>query len=340
MNSSAITTYILDEKITEIEEYISANLKTGDYCIVPFTQKSKLKQQRFTWKTKEGIHFKTYSFIALKRSIFVRLSHKRKKNSTKVFLKYDKKIAQSIKGKIPHGCCHIVITQNLLPFAFKNGLLRGRTYDVIMIRLPLEHLQQRLDFLKSNFPESVTAGDFRVDDSLLEIEKEALKEARQIISLHAEVTDLFKEKSIHIDWKSITQKTKVSKGQKILFPSHGIARKGAFEIRKLAMELNLNIDVRGNIKEYPGFWQGINVTFSTGLENVCLVVFPAYIEQQPRIIVKALSFGIVVIASEACGLRPQENLILIPTGDYEALKKEVIKFLEMVEFKKSPKSTF
>lgn len=39
--------------------------------------------------------------------------------------------------------------------------------------------------------------------------------------------------------------------------------------------------------------------------------------------------GITVIATEACGLSPQENLTIIPTGDYDALKKAVCSKLNL-----------
>jgi glycosyltransferase involved in cell wall biosynthesis len=62
-------------------------------------------------------------------------------------------------------------------------------------------------------------------------------------------------------------------------------------------------------------------------ENVHLVVYPAYVEHQPRLLLKAIAAGIPVVASTACGLMGSENVKIIPIGDYAALKQAVIFYL-------------
>jgi glycosyltransferase involved in cell wall biosynthesis len=50
------------------------------------------------------------------------------------------------------------------------------------------------------------------------------------------------------------------------------------------------------------------------LDGADLVVFPAFVESQPRRLLAALASGVPVIATPACGLGPRE-----PAGDAAAL---------------------
>jgi hypothetical protein len=323
-----ITAYILDEKFAEFESYLQINSKPEDYFVVPFTAKSKWKVSRFTWNTKNIHHVIPYSFVVLRRSINTRLAAKRKKNIPSLLLRYDERIVKNILHKIPAECTHIVLSQNLLPFAFKYGLLWGRTYDVLMTRLPMEHLHVRLDELRSNFPKSITASDFRANLELVELEKMALNKARKIISPHTEIINLFHNKSVHLEWQTPIVKNKFLKGVRIVFPSSALARKGAFEMKRLAKELNIDLYVMGKAEECADFWKGTKVKYTETLQEASLLILPAYVEHHPKIVLRALALGITVISTSACGVSPQFNLILVPIGDYEALKKEVLKFLE------------
>ena len=57
-----------------------------------------------------------------------------------------------------------------------------------------------------------------------------------------------------------------------------------------------------------------------------MVIYPAYIEHQPRLVLKAISLGIPIIASTACGLNNIPNISTFELGDYESLKEKVKKF--------------
>ncbi len=79
-------------------------------------------------------------------------------------------MVKSISRLIPVESTHLVITQNLLPFLWEEGVLGGRTFDVLMNRLPVEILHKRLDMAKENFPESNTLDDFRASQTVVEME--------------------------------------------------------------------------------------------------------------------------------------------------------------------------
>ncbi|MDB5136262.1 MAG: hypothetical protein JWP37_2865 [Mucilaginibacter sp.] len=69
--SYSITTFILDEKWPEFDEYVKSTAKNIDYFIVPFSFNSTWSINRFTWDVNPDRH-KTFSSIAFKRSISIR----------------------------------------------------------------------------------------------------------------------------------------------------------------------------------------------------------------------------------------------------------------------------
>ncbi|MEI9958660.1 MAG: hypothetical protein WDM90_20655 [Ferruginibacter sp.] len=253
----------------------------------------------------------------------LKLAAKTKKNIFFSLIQSDKKIARAGAKHIPVESTHLVIAQNLLPFLWQQGVLGGRTFDVLMTRLPIEILHQRLDMAHKNFLESKTLNDFRADERLVELENIALTKARNIITPHKEIAGIFNNKAILLDW-ALPEKTNtpITKNKKILFPASALGRKGAYEIRRLAIELNLSIVLSGRATEDEGFWKGVQVEFAADntFENIGLVVYPTYVEHQPRLLLKALGLGIPVITTTACGLSPANNLTIIPIGDYEMLK--------------------
>jgi hypothetical protein len=87
----------------------------------------------------------------------------------------------------------------------------------------------------------------------------------------------------------------------------------------------LQLVVAGPATEDKDFWKGINIEFAGNnmFSNISMVIYPAYIEHQPRLLLKALAAGIPVITTIACGLPPMDDLTIIPIGDYEVLKQTV-----------------
>lgn len=279
---ASVVTFITDEKWVEHESYIKSVAGPNDRFISP----SKAAR--------------------IYRSVLFRLAAKLKRNVFSTSLKLDKLVAERMVEQIPFESTHLVISQNLLPFIWDAGALGGRTFDVLMTRLPMERLHQRLDDAHKKYPQSSTLNDFRADAELVESESIALTKARRIITPHQEIADIFVHKSIKVDWKFPAAIRPGTTGTKVLFPASILARKGAYEVQQLVKDLNLVI------------------TTSGPLEDVALVIYPAYVEHQPRALLRAIALGIPVITTTACGLQAGENVIIIPTGDYDALKQAVI----------------
>ncbi len=83
--------------------------------------------------------------------------------------------------------------------------------------------------------------------------------------------------------------------------------------------------IQGRVLEDIAFWSDVPTTIATGdpLTEIGLVVYPTYVEHQPRGILQALAARVRVITTTACGLSPAENLTIVPVRDYDALRMAV-----------------
>lgn len=319
---AAKTSFILDDRWPEFEAYIKQQALPNDEYIVPLRQNAFIKTPRYNWSIEHANKIKTTTYAGLYRALMMRLRHKGQNNVFELGLQLDKRIALSAAKLIPIECTHLVIAQNLLPFLLESGCLGGRTYDVLMTRLPFEKLHQQLDAAYEQYSDSPTLKDFRASQAIIHLENKGLTQARKIITPHRGIAALFQNKVTLLDW-AIPSLPEASnhKGNKILFPASLLGRKGAYEIKRLAQEFNLQLVVTGSALEYPTFSDGLNLEpFNGNFNQIGLVIYPAYTEHQPRLVLKALARGIPVIASSACGLAASPLVSLISAGDYPALK--------------------
>jgi len=241
-----LTTFIVDEKWPEFDQYVHSISTPSDYYIVP------LKTNKYLWKSSTKNKTKSTMKSGILRALTLRF-FARNKNVFELNMSFDKKIATAAARHIPVASTHLVISQNLLPFIYETGALGGRTFDVLMTRLPMEKLQERLDFAHSKHKESLTLRDYRVSQTVVNMENAALTKARKIITTHAEIAAIFKNKVEKLNWNFPSIKQEAVEGSKILFPASALARKGAYEIRQLAKELNLKVAIAGKAIEAINF---------------------------------------------------------------------------------------
>lgn len=328
-NDIETTTYILDEKWPEYETYINEHAKPSDNYIFSVKKNRLVNSNRYTWFKNKPINARTTQFQGLFRFFYSRYAQKIKKNSFETSLVLDKKIAFAAAKKINIDSTHLVISQNLLPFIYETGVLGGRTFDVLMTRLPFEFLHENLNNAFNNYPESKTLNDFRAPKKLIELENNALNKARNIITPHSEIAKIFNNKVIKLKWHIPNQTNLCFRGNKILFPASALGRKGAYEVKRLAKELNLNISVLGNAIEYENFWEDIKTEkFNGNFEEIGLVIYPTFIENQPRQLLKVISNQIIVITTPASGIDASEKVKIVNINDYDNLKSVVKEFLE------------
>jgi glycosyltransferase involved in cell wall biosynthesis len=225
----------------------------------------------------------------------------------------------------------VCVAQSLLPFLWKMGVLGGRRVTVLMTRLPMEKLQTRLDRAAKVHPDRVTLADFRAPSDVVVAEKAALEAADRIVTPHALVASQFPGKAELLDWHmpNALRSPRMPKRRSIVFPGPSIARKGAYEVRALALRLDLEVVLLGGDLEGEGFWSGLPVrhaarTDLNWLREAGLVVQPSIIEEQPRSLLAALAAGIPVIATPACGILPKLGITLIPENDPDALVEAIL----------------
>ena len=225
---------------------------------------------------------------------------------------------------------HLYVTQSLLPFLWRRGDLGGRSFTVLMTRLPLRELHQKLDLLSEQYPERKTFHEYRAPSWMVDAESEALEHADQIITPHASLARLFPPKTTLLEWK-IPQLQPASRGLNITFPGPSVARKGACELREALQGLGHSLLVlNGQAAEFAHFWDGIQVVDQTEdwLSQTAVVVQPAFIENNPRSLLKALAAGIPVIATAECGIESHPLLTLVQAGDSKALQYAIQKVID------------
>ena len=316
--------YLLDERWPEFEDVLRAQAGRRDLVLV-----SQPPRQPFAarggWNEGAGARFRRFRSVPIRRALALRRRAEQGEARQRALLRYSELLSQAFARAVPWDAGNLVVSQGLLPFLWRDGVLGGRTFEVWMTRLPLYALQGELDRAASAHPQSRTLADFRVDDELVEYEREALSAAAHIVTPHARIAALFGDRADLRPWCLPTMAHLPRRGGAVVFPASTLGRKGAYLLRSAIRALGCEVEIRvlGRELEGPGFWDGLAVSHGprgpAGLEGAAVVVLPAYVEHQPRALLAAAAAGVPVIASEACGLHDIGGVITIPTGDAEAL---------------------
>jgi glycosyltransferase involved in cell wall biosynthesis len=188
----------------------------------------------------------------------------------------------------------------------------------------MSSIHARLDAAFEKHPDRPSLCDFRADLDSVRAEDEALSAAQSVISPHTEIAEMFGQRGVQLDWRRPQDQpsTRVNPSRRIAFPGPVAARKGAFEVREIARELDAEVAVLGAELEGEDFWAGVRVCRpgrTSWLKGVAAVVQPSLVEDRPRMLLAALAAGVPVVATTACGLPPQAGLTLIPTDSVEPL---------------------
>jgi VanW like protein len=317
------TAYLVDEYWPEFEQYLRSQRSDSDLLCVPLDGQ-RWRKANYAWNSTGWSQVHRATLTTLQRALACRRLPLQGSSRQSLLLHHDAKLAQTYGDRLTAAVNHVVTTQSLLPFLWQAGHLGGRSFNVLMTRLPLAVLHQRLDAVHQRYPQSKTLGDFRVDRAVVEAETQALQAATQIITPHREIAALFPDRAVLLEWH-LPPVHPSSPGNAILFPASTLGRKGAYELRTVATELGLTLTVLGQELEAEGFWQGVPVQRSSGnpLDGVQLVVLPAYVEHCPRLLLRAIAHQIPVIASAACGLGELPGVTTVPTGDGLALGRAI-----------------
>lgn len=328
------TAFLLDEMWPEYDAYLKRVADTGDVFLCPVDSRI-IRKRNYRWSLEGYANLKPASLQTMLRALAVRrTAGKGGRAIQTTLIAHDRKLAHRYMRRIPPECTHLVVAQNLLPYLWEAGALGGRSFDVMMVRLPLRVLQERLDDAYIRNRCSPTLKDFRASDSLVELELRALDRARHIITPHSEIASLFGHRAVRLAWNLPSGIAASRLGAtKVLLAAPPLGRKGIYEVERLAEELELSIiavsgATEGSTLERSPFIETVD---SIPYAEIGLVLLPAYVEHRPRIVLKAVSMGIPAIVSEACGLHGVHGVTTIATGDYASLKRAASRWVSSTE---------
>lgn len=243
----------------------------------------------------------------------------------RVLLDADARLAAAYARKLGAEHTHLVIAQPLLPHLWRLGALRGRSFEVLLDRLPIDAMHRVLDAARDLYPDSTTLGDFRAPGAIAAAEREALGEAVRLITPHRAIAARFPPARVElIDWQAATPLPATRGGRTFLFAGPALARKGAHAMREAMEQLDIALLIERPGEERPGFWGDHDVRLAQGVSSeLAGVILPAIVEHRPATLLRALAAGLPVIATEACGLPPQPGMTLIEPCDPAALREAI-----------------
>ena len=319
------TAWLVDAWMPEHARYLTRTRQPEDTLLTPLNNAGP-----YRWSGSGFASVHTAPSFVVWRSLVSRRLGAQGPARQRALLSLDQKLATIYERKIPVTALHLVVSQNLLPFLWINGVLAGRTFDVLMTRFPFAALQAQLDRAAERWPETPTLADFRADPALVQAESAALAAARHWITPHTEIAKLGGTRSILLDWKQPSLPRQLA-GNSILFPASTLSRKGARELREALSGLHLPLTICGPLLEGEEFWNGHNVQRAgkDWMNDAAMVILPAWVEHQPRRLLAALSAGIPVICTSSCGLPPQPGLKLVEEGNVAALRSAIQDIIQL-----------
>jgi hypothetical protein len=319
------TAFLLDEWWPEFNPYLDEFENAELYA--PLNGK-RFKRPAYVFPTNRFSQTRYATLPTLVRAVKQRHLPRQGSQLQKALLANAESLAETYAKQVDPQATHLTVSIGLLPFLWRLGVLGGRTYDVFMTRDSMGSIQQRLDVAAAQHPDRRLLSDFRAKEELVRDEIEALRGARRVVTPHAAIAAAWPN-AHRLPWPTPSAKA-YKPGTAIVFPGPTIARKGAYEVREVARQLDLEVALLGNELEGDGFWKGIHTRRvnrdENWLDGVCAVVQPAIVEHRPRALLTALASGCPVIATEACGLGDMPGWHCVEAGDVDTIV-EVIKMV-------------
>jgi hypothetical protein len=316
--------FLIEECWPEFENFALTAQTGRDHLFLPYS--STLKHiERYRWNTEGYARTISANKQTLLAAAKTRLHRSRLLPPVASQLARSQLLADFYGDRLSIDITHLYVAQSLLPFLWRRGDLGGRRFSVLMTRLPLRSLHLQLDALAARFPGRRTFQEFRAPSWMVDAEAEALHEAGQIITPHATLATLFPYKTNPLKWK-LPQIVPVQGGDRIVFPGPALARKGACEIRDSLSGLDHQLLVlNSEATESQHFWDGIRLAGNSGdwIRQAAVVVQPAFVENNPRPLLRALAAGVPVIATRECGIDAHPLLELVLAGDVQALRNAI-----------------
>ena len=313
------TAFVLDEHWPEFNRYLASVYKPKGLICVPLDG-VRWNRPNYAWELPGDCQLHAATWETFIRAARTRRLGKYGARRLQGQLESAEAIANYFARNLPPEVDRISVSQALLPYLWSGGHLGGRAFDVLMTRLPLYALHEVPDLAAVKQPRHATLSEYRAPDWVVNAEKTALDAAEHIITPHSDIQRLFGDKTVAIPWH-LPDPTSFNRGQSIFFPGPTAARKGAYELRDVARELDLEILLSGSELEGDEFRSGIRTrrVKRAEIEGVGVVVQPALLEDRPRALLKAIACGFPVVATRACGLGSFPQVRHVEFGDKDGL---------------------
>jgi vancomycin resistance protein VanW len=317
IDAGAPTAWLVDGASPEFTALMRDRAGPDDILMLP---SRRLGQAAAAWPalaTEYGA-----DLAALRRSLALRSTGPGTPRA-RVLLDADAWLAAAYARKLGAEHTHLVIAQPLLPHLWRLGALQGRSFEVLLDRLPIDAMHRVLDAARELYPDSKTLGDFRAPEAIVAAEREALGEAVRLITPHRAIAARFPAARVElVDWQAATPLPASRGGRTFLFAGPALARKGAHAMRDAMERLDVALLIERPGDEQRGFWGDRDVRLAQGLPSqLAGVILPAIVEHRPATLLRALAAELPVIATQACGLPPQPGLTLIEPCDPAALRE-------------------
>jgi vancomycin resistance protein VanW len=317
IDASAPTAWLVDGASPEFAALLGNRAGPDDVLMLP---SRRLGEAAAAWPTLATEY--SADLAVLRRSLALRSAGPGTPRAS-ILLDADARLAAAYARKLGAEHTHLVIAQPLLQHLWRLGALQGRSFEVLLDRLPIDAMHRVLDAARDLYPDSITLGDFRAPEAIAAAEREALGEAVRLITPHRAIAACFLPARVElIDWQAAPPLPARRGGRTFLFTGPALARKGAHAMRDAMEQLDVALLIERPGEERPGFWGDRDVRLAHGLPNqLAGVILPAIVEHRPTTLLRALAAGLPVIATQACGLPPQPGLTLIEPCDPGALRE-------------------
>ncbi len=310
------STFLLDARWPEFDRWCAGHSRPGDRWVTPLDGQ-RWKKPQYAWHPPAGITTCHHPWRTLQRSWKQRRLPGQGAARQRALLEADAAMAADFARDIDPACRHLVVPIHLLPHLWRLGVFGGRTFDVLAHRWPLAELEARLDEAAAHHPVSPTLADFRAPADLIDLENTALARAARIITPHHEIARWAGQRAWLIDWEMpdpLLQAAAPSGPMRLFLPCSALGRKGIHEIAAALRISPAKLLILGKAREggetdpLRGIdWEPAGLA---DLASCHALLLPAWVEHQPRLALRALSSGIPVIATRACGL-PDHPLLRV-----------------------------
>lgn len=309
------TAALLDRFEPEFASYLAGELI--DLYLVP------APGARYRWCVPATSKRRFAIFAALARSIYRAVGHWLGRSRTQSELEGGRWIARSFARMLPADCGHLIVAQDFLPYLWRDGVLAGKRFSVLLTRPPLAAMQSRLDGLLRDFPREKNLRQFCADPALVAAESEAFDHAERVITPHLDLGQLFPNLR-KLEWQrpEVVRPADVPNPVWLLFPAPLAAREGGHAALGASERLGLPLLVCGDNAEnlaIPSDQLQFTVESAIPWHEIAAIVHPTLFKTWPRLHLHALALGIPVIATAACGLEEGEGVTLVGFNDEDGL---------------------